>query len=1103
MNEPDRLVNVVFIIKRRISYMNGMINFVLKNKYAVWLLTLIITVAGLYSGMNMKLETIPNINVPMISVTTVYPGATPQAVADEVSKPIEQAIQNLNGVSVVNSSSFQNASSIQIEYKYEKNMDEAEDELNKVLAKLSFPEGAKDPNIARMSMNAFPILAASVANDKQSLSELSKTMEKEIVPALEGLNGVASVQISGQLVNEAELVFNKDKMAQYGLSEDTVQNIIKGSNVAVPLGLYTFGNSEKSVVVDGKMITIADLKSMEIPVMPSGSGQAAQGTGSAQGLAGAQGSSGMSGTQTGAGTPQTATGNMSGAGAQSATGTQSTAGTQDAATGTQSIGLPTIKLGDIADIKVVGKAETISRTNGKDAIGIQIVKASDANTVTVANAVKDKLADFEDKIKGLDVNTTFDQAEPIEQSVSTMLSKAIFGAIFAVLIIMLFLRNFKSTLISVVSIPLSLLIGILLLKQMDITLNMMTLGAMTVAIGRVVDDSIVVIENIFRRMSLSGEKLKGKALVREATKEMFLPILSSTLVTIAVFLPMALVKGMIGELFMPFALTIVFSLLASLLVAVTIVPMLAHSLFKKNLAQKVHHEESKPSKLAGVYKSVLNWALNHKEFTSSIEILMLVVRFFLVPIIGVSFLPADENKMIIATYKPAPGETLSEVEQLTTKAESYFMDRKDAKTVQFSLGGQNPMNPGSGKDAMFFVNYKDDTKNFEKEKETVIKDLNKMTKKGEWGSQDFSASAGSNEIVVHVYGDDLKDIEPIVKEIEDKMNSTKNFKDVKSSIAETYDEYVLVVDQAKVSKLGLTAGQIGMGLMPNMQRPVLTTVEKDGEELNVYLQVEKEAISNISDLTSKKIKSPLGFEVPVSELVKVKEGKTSNTITRRDGRISVQVSGKPKTDDVSKASKDLQVKMDKIDHPDSVEISMGGVTEDINSAFTQLGLAMLAAIAIVYLILVITFGGGLAPLAILFSLPFTIIGGLVALLIAGETLSVSSLIGALMLIGIVVTNAIVLIDRVIHKEREGYSTREALLEAGSTRLRPILMTAIATIGALLPLAFGMEGSGLISKGMGVTVIGGLTSSTVLTLLIVPIVYELLSKFKTKKVQGEE
>lgn len=1052
--------------------MNRIINFVLKNKFAVWLLTIIITVAGLYSGMNMKLETIPNINVPMVSITTVYPGATPQEVADKVSKPIEQAVQNLNGVNAVNSSSFQNASSIQIEFKYAKNMDEAEDEINDVIGKLSLPEGVNDPAVARLSMNSFPILAASVANDKESLSVLSKRVEEEIVPALEGLDGVASVQISGLQVNEADLIFNQEKMKQYGLSEDTVQNIIKSSNVTVPLGLFNFEDSQKSVVVDGKMTTIEDLEAMEIPIIPSATGQSSQGsTGGFAGMPGAQ------------------------AGAQ--TGTEAQAGSNSQAA---SLGLPTVKLGEIAEIKVVGKAETISRTNGKEAIGLQIVKASDANTVTVANGVKEELTDFEKDIKGLDVNFTFDQAEPIEESVSTMLSKAVFGAVFAVIIILLFLRNIRSTLISVLSIPLSLLIGILLLKQLDITLNMMTLGAMTVAIGRVVDDSIVVIENIYRRMSLSGEKLRGKALVREATKEMFMPILSSTLVTIAVFLPMALVSGMIGEMFLPFALTIVFSLLASLLVAITLVPMMAHTLFKKNLVGKTENKahEDETGKLAGAYKSILNWALNHKIITSSIAVLMLVGSFFLVPIIGVSFLPSEENKMIIATFKPAPGETLDEVEEITTEAESYFMDRKGAKTVQFSLGGQNPMNPGSGNDAMFFVEYEDDTENFDKEKETVIEELQKKTEKGEWRSQDFTSSSASNEIALNVFGEDLKQIEPIVKEIQDIMKDNKSFKDVDSSMSETYDEYVLVVDQEKLSKLGLTAGQVGMELMPNKQRPILTTVEKDGEELNVYLMVEEESIPSIDDLTGKTIKSPLGMEVPVNELVTVDEGKTSDTVTRRDGRIYVNVTAKLTTDDVAKASADLQEEVDKIDLPTGVEISMGGVTEDIQEAFTQLGLAMLAAIAIVYLILVITFGGGLAPFAILFSLPFTVIGALVALLIAGETISVSSLIGALMLIGIVVTNAIVLIDRVIHKEKDGYSTREAILEAGATRLRPILMTAIATIGALLPLAFGMEGSGLISKGMGVTVIGGLTSSTMLTLLIVPIVYELLSKFRKKK-----
>ena len=255
---------------------------------------------------------------------------------------------------------------------------------------------------------------------------------------------------------------------------------------------------------------------------------------------------------------------------------------------------------------------------------------------------------------------TLDQATPIEESVHTMLSKALFGALFAVVIILLFLRDIKSTLISIISIPLSLLIAIVLLNQMDITLNMMTLGAMTVAIGRVVDDSIVVIENIYRRMSLKGEVLKGKALVREATKEMFIPIMSSTIVTIAVFLPLALVKGMIGELFLPFALTMVFALLASLLVAVTIVPMMAHSLFKKNLygeGKQLKQHDDKPGKLAGFYRKILEWTLNHKIITSAIAILMLVGSLFLVPVIGFSFLSSEEEKMMMVTYKPEPGET--------------------------------------------------------------------------------------------------------------------------------------------------------------------------------------------------------------------------------------------------------------------------------------------------------------------------------------------------------------------------------------------------------------------------------------------------------------
>ncbi|MEH7085766.1 efflux RND transporter permease subunit [Neobacillus drentensis] len=1043
--------------------MKKIIQFSLKNKFAVWLLTIIITIAGLYSGMNMKLETIPNINTPLVSVLAVYPGATPEQVAEKVTEPIEKRVENLDGVSVVSSSSFQNASSIQIEYNFDKDMEKAQNEVKEALSNLELPDGVEEPEVSRMSFSAFPVMSLSITNTKQTLAELTKTAEDDIIPELEGIEGVSTVQISGQQVDEVQLKFKQSKLKQYGLTEDTVKNLIKASDVTIPLGLYTFKDTQKSVVMDGNVSTLKDLKEIKIPIIPAAGG-AQQGVAASQQN---QGQLGVTGGYVSQGNPSTAT-------------------------------IPSIELKDIATIKVVGKAESISRTNGKESIGVQITSAQDANTVDVVNAVKEKLGDFEDQIEGLKVTTIFDQGKPIEESVATMLNKAIFGAIFAMIIILLFLRNFRTTIISVISIPLSILIAILLLKQMDITLNMMTLGAMTVAIGRVIDDSIVVIENIFRRMSLKNETLSGKELIVAATREMFMPIFSSTIVTIAVFLPLGLVKGPVGEMFLPFALTIVFALLASLLVAITIVPMMAHSLFKKGLSVKQAHVENKPGRLASGYKKLLNWSLNHKIITFGLAILLLVGSLFLVPVIGVSFLPSDEQKMVVATYKPEPGQTLDEVVRIATDAEEFFENRTGVKTIQFSVGGENPMNPGQSNSAMFFVEYDKDTKNFSKETEKVINDLNKQNEKGEWASQDFSGMGSSNALSFNVYGENMDEIEPVVNKIEKIFKSKDTLKNVKTSIADTYEEYTLVADQKKLSQLGLTAAQVGMELAGNGQRQVLTTIENNGKEMNVYLEVEKDDYENINDLTDKTIQSPMGMAVPIKDVIDIKKGHTSDTITRRDGRIYASVSAEITTKDVSKVSAAVQKKVDKIKLPSTVDVSVGGVSEDIAESFTQLGLAMLAAIAIVYLVLVITFGGGLAPLAILFSLPFTIIGGLLGLLISGETLSVSAMIGALMLIGIVVTNAIVLIDRVIHKENDGLSTREAILEAAGTRLRPILMTAIATIGALIPLAIGMEGSGLISKGLGVTVIGGLTSSTLLTLVIVPIVYETLMKMKRKE-----
>lgn len=1017
--------------------MNGLVNFVIKNKLAVWLLAIILMVTGIYSTSRMNKETIPDISIPYITVMTVYPGATPEQSMNDISIPLEKAVQNLRNVVGVYSTSYSNMSSVQIEYEYGTDMLDAERELRSVIDGMEFPDTAQDPTIARITVNTFPILALSVSSDTEDIAELTATVEDVIVPKLEGIDGVSSVSISGQHVNKVEIEYDQVKMASLGVTEDDVKQMIQASDLKAPLGLYPFKEKEQSIVIDGKFTTVDELKNLLIPVTPT---------------------------------------------AQNPT--------------------PFVTLGDIAKVKLVGEVESVSRTNGKEAIGIQIVKGQDANTVEVVNEAKDIIKELEAKNDGLHIDVTLDQGEPIEESVSTMLGKALYGAGFAIIIILLFLRDIKSTIISIISIPLSLLIAFTILHQMDITLNIMTLGAMTVAIGRVIDDSIVVVENIYRRLHLKDEKLKGRALIRSATIEMFKPILASTLVTIAVFAPLVLVGGMVGELFTPFAFTMAFALLASLLVAITVVPSLSHTLFKKRLyggkkGGKVKHE--KPGALALWYKKVLRWSLNHKVVSSLIAIALLVGSLFLIPVVGFSFLSADQEKVMYLTYTPEPGESEEKTLENVQVVEDKLLARDDVDIVQVSIGGSgNAMMGMMGTDgALMYVIFDDDTKNFDDVQDEITNYIEGLDQSGKWINQNFSMSMSNNELSYTVYGDDMDKIEKTVADIENIMKESGNLKDVDTSLSERFDEFTLRVNQHTLLQYGLTAGQLAMMLNPNKQDEVLTTLKKDGTDIDVIVKRNVNLATSFEDLLNQPVPTATGAAVQLKDIVQVEEGTVSNTISRSKGQLYASVSGTVTSKDVTKASKEVDEKIDKLELPKGVEIGVSGVTADMEEAFTQLGFAMIVAIGIVYFILVVTFGEGLAPFAILFSLPFTVIGSLVGLWIAGETISVSVMMGMLMLIGIVVTNAVVLVDRIINMERTGMPMREAILEAGATRLRPILMTAIATIGALIPLAIGAEGSGMISRDLGICVIGGLFSSTMLTLIVVPIVYEILSKMLRK------
>lgn len=1042
-----------------------LLQFSLGNKFAIFLMVLLVILGGVYASAKLKLELLPDVENPMISVQTTMPGATPQTTQDEISSKIDSQVRSMAYVKSVKTESIQNASIVTVEYNNDTDMDKAEEQLKKEIDKIKFKDGVSDPELTRNSMDAFPIIAYSLTDKDNDLKSVTKKLNQQLIPKLQTIDGVQNAQLNGQTNREVTLKFKQKELDSKGVTADDVENYLKTATRETPLGLFQFGDTDKSIVVDGQFTSVDAFKNLKIPATIAGQGQSSE-----SGSADNQDSESLMPSE-----PSSASSSKQGS----------------------SSSMPSFKLKDVADISVDDERTSISKTNGKDAVNLQITKAQDANTVQVAKDVQKKVDEFEKNNSEMKAIKTMDTAKPIEDSLYTMIEKAALGTIVAIVVILLFLRNIRTTAISIVSIPMSILIALVALKLSNVSLNILTLGALTVAIGRVIDDSIVVVENIYRRLSDRNEQLKGDSLIVSATTEVFKPILSSTLVTIIVFLPLAFVSGSVGEMFRPFALAITFSLLASLLVSITVVPALGSTLFRKGI-------QTKPQKQAqGVistgYKKLLNWSLNHKWIVIIISIVLLVGSIGLgAAKLGTSYISSGDNKFMALTYTPKPGETEKSVLEHGEQVQKYLKTKNKVKTVQYSVGGPTPSDPtGSTNSMALMVDYDKDTPNFEEEPDKVLKHVDSFKHPGQWKNQDLGTGAGNDSIEVTVQGPSTDAIKGTVHKIESTMKDVKGINNVKSDLSETYQQYEVKVDQNKAADNGISASQLAMNLNENLPEKTVTTVKENGKKIDVKVKQNKQTDWSQSKLENIKLKKPTGGTIKLSEIAKLEKSSTPSKLTQEDRDYSTTVSGKITNSDVGGTSQKVMSKVNKMDKPHGVKVNVGGATDDINSAMSQLAIAMLAAIIIVYLILVITFKGGLAPFTILFSLPFTVIGVVLSLVITGETISVPSLIGMLMLIGIVVTNAIVLIDRVINNEKSGMDMKSALIEAGGTRIRPILMTAIATIGALVPLLFGEDSSILISKGMAATVIGGLISSTILTLIVVPVIYEILFTLKDK------
>lgn len=1048
-----------------------LLQFSLGNKFAIFLMVLLVILGGVYASAKMKLELLPDVEPPVITVQTSMPGATPETVKEDISDKIDDQVRSMANVKSVSAQSIQNASMVTVEYEEGTDLDKAENDLKKEIDKIKFDDNVEEPELTRNSMDAFPIVAYSFTTKDNNLKDTTSKINKQLLPKLQTIDGVQNAQLNGQTAREVAIKFDQDKLEKSGLTKDSVQQYLKGATGKTPLGLFQFDNTEKSVVIDGEFTSVNALKNLDIPLAAAAAGQSQE--------------SGASGQDSGA-SDQMASSGQSSPAAASATAGQ----------GSQS-DMPSVKLKDIADVSAGDERKSISKTNGKDAVNVQVTKAQDANTVQVAKDTKKEIDKFTKENPNMVATKVMDTAKPIEDALYTMIEKAALGTIVAIVVILLFLRNIRTTTIAVISIPMSILIAMIALKLANVSLNILTLGALTVAIGRVIDDSIVVVENIYRRLSNRTETLKGDNLIVSATSEVFKPIMSSTIVTIIVFLPLAFVSGSVGEMFRPFALAIAFSLLASLLVSITIVPALSATLFKKGV--KPHKNENSLGFIGRKYKTVLNWSLNHKWIVIILSTVILIASIGLgAAKLGTSFISTGEDKYMALTYTPKPGETQEGILKNAEQVQKYLNSKDKVNTVQYSVGGPSPNDPtGNSNSLAIMVEYDSNTPNFDEEPDKVLQHIEKYKHDGEWANQDMGTGGSNNALEISVTGPSLDAIKGTVKKVESEMKHVKGVANVKSDLTQTYDQYNVKVNQNKAAEYGLSASQLAMTLNQNTPEQSVTTVKEKGKSIDVKIKEDKEKHWTKGKLESTELQTPTGQSVELSDIATLEETTTPNKIETKAGDETATVSAKVTSDDVGGTSQKVLSKVNQIDTPNNVKINVGGANEDIGNAITQLAMAMLAAIIIVYLVLVLTFKGALAPFTILFSLPYTIIGVVVALVVTGETVSVPSMIGMLMLIGIVVTNAIVLVDRVINNQKDGLDMKAALLEAGGTRIRPILMTALATIGALAPMLFGEDSSIIISKGMAATVVGGLISSTLLTLIVVPVIYEILFTLKGK------
>lgn len=1030
--------------------------FSIKRPVTVIMSIVIIILFGAVSLSKLPLDLLPDFGLTYAAVITQYNGAGPYEVENMVTKPIEDVIGTVSNLKNMTSESADGNSMVIVEFEDGTDMDFATLQMREKvdLIKGTLPDGVENPMVLKFDPSMAPILYISAGAD-MPLEKLSTYVEDNIKQEIERVAGVASVAVEGKEEREIAVELFPEKLMGYGLSQSQIVSLLQVENNNIPGGKTSYGDKNIVIRTVSKFTSLEDIKN--IPIQLQNGGQ--------------------------------------------------------------------IKLSDVAMVTdSLKEEEAVSRLNGEKAVMISVQKQSTANTVQVINNIKKELNKMVDEDDTVDLVILFDQAKFIEQVLRTVFSNAVFGGLLAVVILWLFLKNFKMALSIGTAIPISVIATLSLIYFSGITLNMISLGGLALGIGMLVDNAIVVLENIYRFHTLGHNRYDSAV---NGTKEIGSAVIASTMTSVVVFLPIIFLSGFTAKIFRELAMTVSFSLATSLIVSLTVIPLLCYimlgiderkekeglenpdgSVIYKNQAVRraLAAFDRAYEEFAGFYRQIIDYAIENRKKTVSVALAVFLGSLALIPFMGAEFIPQTDEGQISVSLELPKGKKLEATNEVVKEIEKYLMSNSDIEKISTVVGSGSEMGAGSTNQASLTAVLQD-RKNRTNSTPEVAEAIRKYTKdipgceinvvQTQSMGMGGGSGASSDGVSLKIYGNDIGELKRISLELENLITSVEGLRDISSSLSDGAPELQIIVNKDKAASFGLPASQAASTVRGMLDGTVATRLSQDGEEIDVRVKAKAGYFDNVQEIKNISIQLSNGSYIPLSSIADIQLEKGPSIINRENKQRVITLSSEIYNRDIKSVNQDIKKIIDNYSFPEGYRASLGGQFDMMLDAFVSLAFMLLLSTLLVYIVMAMQFESLLYPFIIMFSIPFALSGSLILTFISGKPISIITFIGVIVLVGIVVNNSIVLVDYINTLRLGGMDKKEAIKLSGQTRLKPILMTALTTIIGLIPLFISRAEGSEMQSSLAAVVIGGLTFSTVLTLVIVPVMYYILDEYQSK------